>query len=839
VHLCLHSTSAVAVAVAVFADRRLATELLTHSLLSRPISFLHVHLSLTVAMSLDIDKEWDTDEISITSTVIAGSSDGEEYAIDKILSEKDVKDYSDKYGPGKRWLVKWEGYGMHECCWEPLSHFAGGHKHIALVLWDKFKASMTPDALRRYMEQNELKYAEALYKAYEARLDRKKKRAKKREKVASLKARARPIIREDSEDENSISPRPRTRASQQQKTSLQRALEDREAADSSQVNSLFIDSPDGEAPTRQTRKPRRPPIVQSESSLSESDLTDDSLMAEIGQKSKKSKKSKLKSTEKASTTERRLTRRAARASQTPRNDAAEVPSRKPVPKSKQPKKVTFKDPEKSPPRGSTSKQAAPSSAAAQRRGSNASESSGASTDSTTHATPSSGTAARSGLKFVNEPKTQSRSQWKKGDKPFSTLHYRAVAAKRSRAEGTPDISALEIVNDPSATVKATARRSSSDLYGRREPTRRREADDSGHDDDRGPGTTHLNLPLAPWEAEKIPMVCNAWRLSRNCPNTAQACAFLHRHKDPDGRDLPVHDGTEMVPPKYRRQPLTCVWWLSGPKGCFKSDDECIYAHRNTGYIQNHKSPNDPPVAIDSSALPIAKSTANRAPASGLTCWYWANATCEKSAQDCTFRHYHTGVVAAKGGTRGNTMHAREDGTQDDHDGSTGGDSVSMDLNSNSGDSAVLTANTHTVPVDRTETIQPFHHVTGELQPQPSFPLPLLPPPPPPPPPPPFEAPPPKISCPSLEAEIGSVVKLNFKDMFARSDGANPFVERRAFLIYHPEQHAEELALITRWLMMHHVQIGSAHYEGAWEDFQQQIKKGGSGIIIVCLLFWGW
>ena len=155
----------------------------------------------------------------------------------------------------------------------------------------------------------------------------------------------------------------------------------------------------------------------------------------------------------------------------------------------------------------------------------------------------------------------------------------------------------------------------------------------------------------------------------------------------------------------------------------------------------------------------------------------------------------------------------------------------MDMNSDSRHSDELTANTPTVPVGGSEMIQLSHHVTSEQQLQPSLSLLPLPQPPPPP----FKAPPPKILCPSLEAKIGSAVKLNFKDIFARSDGANPFVERRAFLIYHPEQHAGELALVTRWLIMHHVQIGSAHYEGAWEDFRQQIKKGGSGVIIVCLL----
>jgi chromo domain-containing protein 1 len=66
-------------------------------------------------------------------------------------------------------------------------------------------------------------------------------------------------------------------------------------------------------------------------------------------------------------------------------------------------------------------------------------------------------------------------------------------------------------------------------------------------------------------------------------------------------------------------------------------------------------------------------------------------------------------------------------------------------------------------------------------------------------------------------------------MFARNDskGSTTLTDRRAFLVFHPEQHSEELELITRWLLMHHVQIAGTHYQGAWPVFQQQIKRGGS------------
>ncbi|PZC97145.1 hypothetical protein A1F95_04945 [Pyrenophora tritici-repentis] len=620
-------------------------------------------------MSLDVDNDWDTDEISVTSTVIPDSSDDEEYAIDEIISERDAADWEDKYGPGKRWLVKWEGYGMHDCCWEPLCHFAGGHSHSALALWNKRKESMSREALRKLMERNEREYQEAAYEAYQARMKKQEKRAKKRKKLAAQRAaRTRPIVIADSEDEEAMSSRRMTRSGQQRKTQAQVSHQDREAIDSSQLNSLFNDSPDCEAPIRQPPKTRRPPIEQSESSPSEDELTNDSMMDEIGQKSNKSKKKTTRET--ASTSDRRLTRRAAQASQTPSKAAADS-NRKSTSKKKLTRAVSFKEPEKPSPKGSKQSakiQAAQPSSAAKRRGSNTGEhlaatadettqpttSSGTrsgdatqSTTSTTQSTPNttSGTAAITGLKFVNQPKA--RSEWKKGDKPFQTLHYRRVADKRSRAEGTPDINALEFVNAPSATAKTKPRVSDNDVYGRREIVHRPEAPESDHDDAPTEQTFAQNEPLAPWEHDKIQMSEYSDRILVNTPD---------------------------------------------------------------------------------------------------------------------------------------------------------------------------------VPVDVLRTTETSRHLTDEQESQLSFPLP-------PPPPPPFEAPPPKLACASFEARIGSALKLNFKDMFARSDGANPFVDRRAFLFYHPEQHAEELALITRWLMMYHVQIGSATHEGAWEHFRQQIEQGGSGIII--------
>lgn len=98
---------------------------------------------------------------------------------------------------------------------------------------------------------------------------------------------------------------------------------------------------------------------------------------------------------------------------------------------------------------------------------------------------------------------------------------------------------------------------------------------------------------------------------------------------------------------------------------------------------------------------------------------------------------------------------------------------------------------------------------------------------------PVEKPPAEMTCLQMKTKIEQACKLDFTDMFASNNGDKTLVDRRAFLIYHPEEHSKELELIMRWLLMHHVEVGNAWYDGSWDSFMQQILGGGSGVIIVC------
>ena len=86
----------------------------------------------------------------------------------------------------------------------------------------------------------------------------------------------------------------------------------------------------------------------------------------------------------------------------------------------------------------------------------------------------------------------------------------------------------------------------------------------------------------------------------------------------------------------------------------------------------------------------------------------------------------------------------------------------------------------------------------------------------------------------MRSKIESAFNVNFTDMFTCSGGETngSLMDRRAFLVYHPQQHMEQIDVLTRWLLMHHVEVSNAWYEGSWDTFSNQILQGSTGIIIV-------
>lgn len=87
-----------------------------------------------------------------------------------------------------------------------------------------------------------------------------------------------------------------------------------------------------------------------------------------------------------------------------------------------------------------------------------------------------------------------------------------------------------------------------------------------------------------------------------------------------------------------------------------------------------------------------------------------------------------------------------------------------------------------------------------------------------------------ICCKDIKRTIEEACKVDIKELFTTSGGSA--ADRRAFLAFHPHHHADELELLSRWLLMHHVEVCSFQKDGAWGYFRRCIANGQTGIIIV-------
>jgi chromo domain-containing protein 1 len=260
-----------------------------------------------------------------------------------------------------------------------------------------------------------------------------------------------------------------------------------------------------------------------------------------------------------------------------------------------------------------------------------------------------------GINIVDQPK-EPKKQWST-DNHFSKVRFRYLAEKRSRTEGTPDFNALDFVHGPPPTLpKATTSLSNSDPYGRRDITNRRVQEEDPEDRPRR-GLAHDPVPLADWEADKVPLMCASWRLSRNCPYGALRCVFMHRDLDPQGREYPMGDIEGWVPYKYRKPPITCPFWYRGY--CTKSAEQCVYAHENTGWAELKGEP----IRIDHLPEAFTAPIVRDGPPDlvlfkhldpPITCSYWLRDPngCSKSDEVCKYAHWNTGWAPPENDIRG-------------------------------------------------------------------------------------------------------------------------------------------------------------------------------------------
>ncbi|KAF2826247.1 hypothetical protein CC86DRAFT_350806 [Ophiobolus disseminans] len=816
---------------------------------------------------------------------------------------------------------------MHACTWEPESGVADTG---LLNPWKRQKELMGPRGFRKFIENNESKFNEAVRRHDVARAIRHQKRAKKR---SQLKKRPRPQVEvDDSEDDT-----PLAQGKQATQHKSKKSKENNVASPSTEDAEigLFVE---------QIPITRRAPLEQSTSEEEQgsppSSDSDDSLMGELASKvvskglnlgnsilSPRSPKKKPAAQSANSVPKPPVAK-------TQRQDTITKPLRKatasaalPTPKSvvitekRAPAESTSLTAPKSVETKEKSAQAAvsaadPSSTTLQRRSTGNVTAPNPSAPVTSllaktveSASPvvtkaplkqtSSTTIKKTGvnpktvpIRMTNEPKTAPR-EWKKSKERFSTLQAARRAELRGRAEGTPDPQALDFVGVSPAglTLPRTASRVDNP-YGRREAGNRRmqqiDADEPVEE----------VVPIQNWEANKAPLVCPHWRLSHNCPYGPAKCNFMHRDKDENGEDLPIGDITGSLPPKYRRVPLTCLFWLNSKHGCKKSEKECLYAHKNTGWMPKDGNDNQPfqidPNALPVSELPVKSLLTGQGSASHptrqekkwmkpheITCWYWKKGTCQHTPGTCKFKHHDTGIIAdpppsgltCRNWLRRNCRHTAEQCKFQHYNVETelGQPSFSYDIASalpykthdqqaptpgtvfangtwievDMDDNGPQLATIWDEPQPPAEQIElslsppppppspPPPHPPLTLQPSSPPPSPLTLTPPPPPPPPLTTIPAPNSSCQEIKQILDQALDISFTELFecGGHEDSSTMLDRKALLLFHPMDHCEELEVITRWLLMHHVEVSSVWHEGCWDYFRQQMAKGGSGIVI--------
>ncbi|KAL9008100.1 MAG: hypothetical protein Q9173_006741 [Seirophora scorigena] len=128
-------------------------------------------------------------------------------------------------------------------------------------------------------------------------------------------------------------------------------------------------------------------------------------------------------------------------------------------------------------------------------------------------------------------------------------------------------------------------------------------------------------------------------------------------------DIPEEeDIADRLPTVSGKKHLTCFFWAKNGS-CWYTDDECAYAHYNTGIVAHDPMHNQSTLASNkphshghhSRYTYVATTASNDSgptersglpPSRSLTCFFWARfRKCKRSDEECSYAHYDTGTVA--------------------------------------------------------------------------------------------------------------------------------------------------------------------------------------------------
>ncbi|ORY18027.1 hypothetical protein BCR34DRAFT_380955 [Clohesyomyces aquaticus] len=491
--------------------------------------------------------------------------------------------------------------------------------------------------------------------------------------------------------------------------------------------------------------------------------------------------------------------------------------------------------------------------------------------------------------------TPGRKAWENGaTELYSKMHFRRKAELRARNEKAPDPSALQFVNGSSGGLAkpATRDRDRDDVddnpYSRRDTTRRR-AEEEREEPTEAPAWESRKVPMtcfewrngscqysaercrflhrdtdevSPWDGSippkyrMPPVTCWWWmRDPKGCTNSEKKCQFTHyntgllgnlegrpatlieKSEQPEymKRLVQLHSAVENHPEKQTlmqqgrpkensyethnptqqidsrmhesryqnmaQSPIgdsrpTCTFWR---KGYCKFKDRCNFAHYETGHPGNRTGKSYPP-REDASKHPHRED-----PLSSLTCFFWTRGSC-KRGDNCPYAHYDTGKVAYPP-----PNWVKRPALDTPSRSNTGFEPMEIETPTAVVEDSFspLSTRNHPLPPPKSPLFMPKDSPPAMIMESPQ------------------KAPP--SSSIEVKQTIEDAFKLDFKEMFVKDEGIA--VDRRAFLLFHPEDHKMELELITRWLLMHHVEVFNFWKEGAWDYFKQQIVKGGTGVMI--------
>ncbi|KAF3000883.1 hypothetical protein E8E13_007818 [Curvularia kusanoi] len=348
---------------------------------------------------------------------------------------------------------------------------------------------------------------------------------------------------------------------------------------------------------------------------------------------------------------------------------------------------------------------------------------------------------------------------------------------------------------------------------------------------------------------------------------------------------------EIGKPPTRPKDITCHFWLNGDDGCSKPDKVCLYAHRNTGWTIPHANRKLGPVPIDPTRKPRGVLPKEATPP--VTCPYWLRSekSCDWPQDECRYAHWNTGwappgltfdtpwSIDPNERPRSEILAARKSS-------STLGPSVSH----HNGEPASATGRTvpsgprsaakklswfrKTDPIHassqtgqgglptHTPLSTPHHtkkqadgaekHVNNKKRAEDTEkraddaaawiykntlidPTTIL-----------KKTPVQSLAAmqnassykhsdlqlSQLRRKIGGLWDLDFVCMFnSGRPGDTNMLARNALLLYSPQDHPQEIELISQWLLTHDVRVQNFWNDGGWVKFAESVARDKSGVII--------